>query len=177
MAKSATFTTELLSFGNNTGFEIPPEVIDKLAAGKRPGVVVNLNGYEFPNTVAVMDGRFMIGVSAAHRKASGLAGGDTLKVKLTLQEGPRPVDMPQKQPRNPERSFGSSMGSRTHCSAITRTPSTAPRRRRPVHGGSTRPSGSSSTARSASAGHARIRWPAGSNTGSETSLPGRRRSK
>ena len=33
--------------GNNTGIEVPPEVIEALGAGKRPPVVVVVNGYEY----------------------------------------------------------------------------------------------------------------------------------
>jgi len=32
--------------GNNTGIEVPAEVMDALGAGKRPPVVVNVNGFE-----------------------------------------------------------------------------------------------------------------------------------
>jgi antitoxin component of MazEF toxin-antitoxin module len=81
--------------GNTTGIIIPPEVVEELASGKRPKVVVTLNGtYSYRNTVAVMGGRFMVGVSAEHREKSGLKGGDTISVELTLDTAPRTVEVP-----------------------------------------------------------------------------------
>ena len=91
--RSVSFETTLRSFGNNTGIEVPPEVIDQLDSGKSPAVVVNVNGYEYRNTVGVRSGRFLISLSAAVRKETGLQGGDPIAVTLTLPEGPRPVDM------------------------------------------------------------------------------------
>jgi len=92
---SVTFRTTLSSFGNNTGIEVPPELIEQLGSGKRPAVVVNLNGHEYRNTVGVMGGKFLVSVSAAVRKATGLNGGDPIDVTLTFADGPRPVDMPE----------------------------------------------------------------------------------
>jgi antitoxin component of MazEF toxin-antitoxin module len=46
-----TFETTLSSFGNNTGIVVPEATIAALGAVKRPAVVVNVNGYEFRNTV------------------------------------------------------------------------------------------------------------------------------
>ena len=51
--------------GNNTGIVVPEEVIDQPAAGKRPPVLVNVNGYEYRNTVGVMGGKHIISPSAA----------------------------------------------------------------------------------------------------------------
>ncbi|HEX3090631.1 MAG TPA: DUF1905 domain-containing protein, partial [Ilumatobacteraceae bacterium] len=80
---SEMFETTLSAIGNNTGIEVPPEVIDALGAGQRPPVIVNVNGYEYLSTVAVMGGKSLIGVSAAIRKATGLQGGDPITVALT----------------------------------------------------------------------------------------------
>ena len=93
-AKSVSFRTTLSSFGNNTGIEVPPELIEELGGGKRPGVMVDVNGYRYQNTVGVMGGKYLVPVSAAVRKETGLAGGDPIEVTLTVAEGPRPVEMP-----------------------------------------------------------------------------------
>ena len=73
---------------------VPEEAIEQLAAGKRPPVLVNVNGYEYGNTVAVMGGKHMISISAAVRKETGLTGGDPIHVTLTLADTPRDVDVP-----------------------------------------------------------------------------------
>ena len=80
--------------GNNTGIEVPPEVIEALGAGKKPPVVVVVNGYEYRNTVAVMGGRFMISFSSDKRAATGIGGGDPIVVDLELDTAPRTVEVP-----------------------------------------------------------------------------------
>jgi Bacteriocin-protection, YdeI or OmpD-Associated/Domain of unknown function (DUF1905) len=92
---SATFETTVTATGNNTGIVVPEEVIAQLAAGKRPAVLVDVNGYEYRNTVGVMGGRYMISISAAVRKATGLAGGDPIRVTLTVAGAPREVNVPE----------------------------------------------------------------------------------
>ena len=89
-----TFTTTLSAFGNNTGIVVPDDVIEKLGAGHRPPVVVDVNGHEYRSTIAVMGGQHLISVNAATRKETGLAGGDPIRVTLTLADTPREVDVP-----------------------------------------------------------------------------------
>ncbi len=89
------FRTTILQTGKTTaGIEVPPEVVEALGAGKRPPVRVTLNGYTYRNTVAVMGGAYMIGVSNEHRTASGLKGGDVVEVDLELDTAPREVSVP-----------------------------------------------------------------------------------
>ncbi|HZT66303.1 MAG TPA: YdeI/OmpD-associated family protein [Acidimicrobiales bacterium] len=92
--QSVTFETTVTANGNNTGIVVPVEVIDQLGAGSRPGVLVDLNGYQYRNTVGVMGGKHMLSVSSAVRKTTGLKGGDPVKVTLTLASGPREVNIP-----------------------------------------------------------------------------------
>jgi hypothetical protein len=92
--KSVTFETTVAASGNNTGIVVPDEAIDQLAAGKRPPVVVNVNGHEYRNTVGVMGGKHMISISAAIRNATGLKGGDPIRVTLTVADTPREVNVP-----------------------------------------------------------------------------------
>jgi Bacteriocin-protection, YdeI or OmpD-Associated/Domain of unknown function (DUF1905) len=91
---SVTFETTVAASGNNTGIEVPEEAIEQLGAGQRPPVLVNVNGYEYRNTVAVMGGRHMISISAAVRSATGLKGGDPIRVTLTIASTPREVNVP-----------------------------------------------------------------------------------
>lgn len=88
------FTTVLLGT-TTTGIEVPPEVIDALGKGKKPPVVVTVNGYTYRNTVAVMGGRFMISLSAKNREAAGVAAGQEVEVELELDTKPREVDVPE----------------------------------------------------------------------------------
>jgi bifunctional DNA-binding transcriptional regulator/antitoxin component of YhaV-PrlF toxin-antitoxin module len=92
--KRATFETTVAASGNNTGIVVPVEVIERLGAGKRPPVLVDVNGYEYRSTAAVMGGQHMIGISAAVRAATGLKAGDPIRVVLTVADTPREVDVP-----------------------------------------------------------------------------------
>src|SRR4051812_48285720 len=94
-AKQVTFTATLELAGKTaTGMTVPPDVVERLGAGKRPPVKVTINGYTYRNTIAVMGGRFMLGVAAEHRAAAGVAAGEKLKVTLELDAQPRTVDVP-----------------------------------------------------------------------------------
>lgn len=77
-----------------TGIRVPPEVGEGLAAGKRPSVLVTINGYTYRGTVAVMGGVFMLPVSAEHRQRAGVAAGDEVEVELELDTEPREVAVP-----------------------------------------------------------------------------------
>jgi hypothetical protein len=91
----STFTTTLLQSGNNVGIEIPDDVVAELG-GKRVPVIVTLDGgYSYRNTTAVMGGRNLVGVSAEHRAASGVAGGQVVEVTIVRDDAPREVEVPQ----------------------------------------------------------------------------------
>jgi len=89
------FRTKMLTAGKTAlGFEIPPEVVEGLGAGKRPPVLVTINGYTYRNTVAVYGGVYMVGVSAENRAQAKVKGGDEVDVDLELDTAPREVEVP-----------------------------------------------------------------------------------
>jgi hypothetical protein len=87
-------TTILQSDKTATGIEVPPEVVEALGAGKRPRVRVTIRGYTYRSSIAVLGGRFMVGVSAEHRAGAGVAGGDEVDVEIELDTEPREVTVP-----------------------------------------------------------------------------------
>ena len=91
---SVSFRTTVAGSGGKTGIVVPEQVIDRLGAGRRPAVHVELDGYRYRSTVAVMGGQHLIGVSAAVREATGLQAGDPVRVVLTVATEPREVDVP-----------------------------------------------------------------------------------
>ncbi len=93
-SNSISFSTTLSAIGNNTGIVVPADVIEKLGAGKRPPVEVDVNGHVYRTTVGVMSDQHLVGVSAAIRKLTGLSGGDPINVTLTVADTPRAVDVP-----------------------------------------------------------------------------------
>ena len=89
------FRTTVLQTGKTTtGIEVPPEIVESLGRGKRPPVTVTINGYTYRNTVAVMDGVYMIGISAEHRAGTRVKGGDLVEVDIELDTAPRDVEIP-----------------------------------------------------------------------------------
>jgi antitoxin component of MazEF toxin-antitoxin module len=89
------FRTSILQSGRTaTGIQVPEEVVQALGAGKRPAVKVTVNGYTYRSTVAVMGGASMISLSAEHRAAAGVAGGQEVEVDIDLDTAPREVSVP-----------------------------------------------------------------------------------
>lgn len=89
------FTTTLELAGKTaTGFRVPGSVVERLGKGKRPPVVVTINGYSYRNTVAVYGDEFLIGVAAEHRAAAGVKAGDVVEVDLELDTAPREIEVP-----------------------------------------------------------------------------------
>jgi len=89
------FRTTIIAEGKTaTGFRVPDSVVEALGSGKRPPVTVTINGYTYRNTVAVLGGVSMIGVSAEHRAGAGVAGGDEVDVDIELDTAPRVVSVP-----------------------------------------------------------------------------------
>ncbi len=89
-----SFITTLLPFGNNVGIEVPEEVVESFGAGKRVPVIVTIEGYSYPSTIAVMGGQYLVGVAAVHREAAGVAGGETHEVTLTHDTSVRDTPVP-----------------------------------------------------------------------------------
>ncbi|WP_069713261.1 YdeI/OmpD-associated family protein [Curtobacterium sp. ER1/6] len=90
------FTTTVLQARKTaTGLPVPEEVVDALGSGKRPAVVVTIDGgYTYRSTVGVMGGQFLVPLSEAHRTAAGIAAGDTVEVTLEVDTLPRTVELP-----------------------------------------------------------------------------------
>jgi hypothetical protein len=77
-----------------SGLEVPPEVVEALGAGKRPPVLITIDGHSWRSRVAVMRGRYLLGVSNANRQAAGLITGDEVEVEVELDAEPRVVIEP-----------------------------------------------------------------------------------
>lgn len=78
-----------------TGIEVPAEVVEALASGKKPAVTVTINGHTYRSTVAKMGGRYLLPLSAENRAAAGVAAGDEVEVDVELDTAPRVVDVPE----------------------------------------------------------------------------------
>jgi hypothetical protein len=77
-----------------TGIHVPDEVVEALGSGKRPPVLVTINGHTYRNTIARRGDRFMLSVSAENRTKAGVSAGDEIEVSLELDTQPRVVTVP-----------------------------------------------------------------------------------
>ena len=87
-------TTLLQGDKTATGIHIPDEIVEALGSGRRPLVTVTINGFTYRSSVAVVSGRYMVGVSAENRAGAGVAGGDEADVDIELDTAPRNVVVP-----------------------------------------------------------------------------------
>ena len=87
-------TTLLRGDGTTMGMVVPPEIVEQLGRGKRPPVRVTINGYTYRSSVAVMGGKFMVGVANEHRKPAKVENGGTVDITLELDLEKREVTVP-----------------------------------------------------------------------------------
>jgi Bacteriocin-protection, YdeI or OmpD-Associated/Domain of unknown function (DUF1905) len=89
------FRTTIKQSGKTaTGIEIPEAVMNSLASGRRPPVRVTIGGYTYRSTVATVDGKPMVGLSAEHRAGAGVEGGQEVEVDIALDTEKREVILP-----------------------------------------------------------------------------------
>jgi hypothetical protein len=89
------FRTKILAAGKTAaGIEVPAKVVAALGSSKRPPVRATINGFTYRSTVAVMGGKFMVGVPPVFREGAGVAAGDMVEVDLELDTAPREVELP-----------------------------------------------------------------------------------
>lgn len=76
------------------GLEVPVEVVQALGGGARPPVRITLNGHSWRSRVAIMRGRYLLGLSNANRRAADVGIGEEVEVELELDDEPRVVVEP-----------------------------------------------------------------------------------
>lgn len=79
---------------NATGLVVPEEIVTALGQGRRPPVVVTINGHSWRTTVMTMGGEARLPLAQEHRKAAGVQGGDEVEVDIALDTAPREVEVP-----------------------------------------------------------------------------------
>ncbi|MCX6498636.1 MAG: YdeI/OmpD-associated family protein [Arthrobacter sp.] len=88
------FITTIQGSDTKAGIEVPEDIVNALDAGRRPPVVVTINGHSYRSSIAVMGGKNMVGVSAANRELTATSAGDTVEVDLALDTQPRVIEVP-----------------------------------------------------------------------------------
>ncbi len=88
------FQAKVAPSGNATAVEVPKDGIESFGAGARPPVAISINGHRWRSRIAVKDGKYLVGISAANRRASSISMGDLVEVLVALDEAPRTVVEP-----------------------------------------------------------------------------------
>jgi hypothetical protein len=63
--------------------------VEALGAGKRPAVTITVNGHSWKSRVAIMRGRYLLGLSNANRQAAGVVTGAEVEVEVDIDAEPR----------------------------------------------------------------------------------------
>ncbi|MBB1500332.1 YdeI/OmpD-associated family protein [Propioniciclava sp. MC1683] len=79
---------------SNLGFELTDAEVATLGAGKRPPVVLAVNGRSVRVRVAPMGGCNLIGITKANRALLGLEPGVEYAIEVTLDDAERTVEVP-----------------------------------------------------------------------------------
>jgi hypothetical protein len=88
------FRTEVEPPEPMMGLEVPEAVVDALGGGKRPRVTITINGHTWKSRVAIMRGRYLLGLSNANRRAAGVVTGDEVEVEVEFDAEPPVVVEP-----------------------------------------------------------------------------------
>lgn len=68
--------------------------MEALGGPGRPAVTIAVNGNAWRSRVAAMRGMHLVGISAAHRAAAGIAEGDVVELEIVPDTAPREVAEP-----------------------------------------------------------------------------------
>ena len=88
------FQAKVVPSGNAAAVEVPKDGVESFGAGARPPVAISINGHSWRSRIAVKDGKYLVGISAANRRASSISMGDLVEVLVALDEAPRTVEEP-----------------------------------------------------------------------------------
>lgn len=90
---SRTFEVTVAPEGENFLVRLPFDARAVFGQARSP-VVVTVDGYSFPFTVAVYGGEYFIGIRRSHRQAAGLEPGRRVSITITRDEQPRVIAPP-----------------------------------------------------------------------------------
>jgi hypothetical protein len=88
-----TFKTTIVREGSMCYIPVPFDPVPVFGHVRAP-VKVTLNGYTFRSTIFSMEGMVGIPLRKSNREAAGLEGGETLDVRLDLDDEKREVELP-----------------------------------------------------------------------------------
>ena len=96
MPEPVRITATLQARGPAAAVLLTDEQLAEIGQGaKTPAVTVTVNGgYTFAGRIGRMGGDTLLGFNKANRTAAGVEAGDEVELLITLDDGPREVDVP-----------------------------------------------------------------------------------
>jgi hypothetical protein len=79
----------------NLFVQVPEPLVESFGKGKRPPILVTVNGVDYRTRVMVYGGKYLIGFRRDITAAAGLAPGQEIELGLELDESPRDVELPE----------------------------------------------------------------------------------
>jgi hypothetical protein len=125
------------------GLEVPPQVVEAYGGGKRPRVIITINWHSWRSRVAILRGRYLLGLSNANRQAAGVVTGEEVEIELAFDPEPPTVNVPGDFARalDADPAARAAYDRLTHSrNESTCAPSRAPRSPKRANGGSKKPS-------------------------------------
>lgn len=91
---SHRFEAVVQADGDRLYVEVPDAAITALGRGRRPPIVIEVDGYRYRSTPAVYGGRTLLGFRRDVQAAAGLNAGQRVELLFELDEEPREVAVP-----------------------------------------------------------------------------------
>jgi hypothetical protein len=88
-----TFKAKLTADSGGLFFQVPFDVKAEFGKARAP-VRVTLGKYTYPSTVAVYGGKYYVPVRREHRECARVTPGETISIRLELDEAKRDVKAP-----------------------------------------------------------------------------------
>ena len=94
MSEKLTLTTELVPRGPAAAVILSDDQVASLGGGKTPPVAFVVGGVTIQGKIGRMGGENLLGFNKATRAKLGVEAGDTIDIEITLDAGPREVEVP-----------------------------------------------------------------------------------
>jgi len=112
------FRTHVEPPGPMRGLEVPQELAEALGEGKRPAVTITINGHSWRSRIAIMRGRYLLGLSNSNRQAVGVVTGDEVEVEVEFDPEPRAVPRAVAEPADFARALDADPLARAACNRL-----------------------------------------------------------
>lgn len=80
---------------SNSAFKVPEDAVLSLGGGKRPPVLVTVNGAQIQTRITPMGGSYLIGLTKANYALTGVRDGESYELEIVLDTAERTIETPE----------------------------------------------------------------------------------